>query len=129
MMRRMKKVLMVLAGLIAVSIMSYGTATGSVGLDFSAVPEHLSGNRAQVSDFGMVQSIEIIGPVRQDAAGATAAGVMVQPVNINSPVECSDLVYRVTLQLDDGSAQSYMQRMAPDLHPGDRVLVATDAME
>lgn len=145
---RIYKLTRVLIGLIAASIVSYGTTIGGAGMVFTSTATSAFGSLPALSEFGVVQSIEATSPQRPDigfdkaprAVMETVAENQAGPCNGNTAgamqerktksfTTCSAPIVRVTLRLDDGSLQSYAQRTPLNLHIGDRVLIASDIIE
>lgn len=145
---RLKTLAVMLTVLIAVSIVSYGTAIGSGSRIFTPAATSPFGSPAAASGFGMVQAIEVIGSRNTDRNSDLAAQAATERTNgnengqcggntavaiaesqISGTMKCTGPAWLVTLRIDDGSLQSYVQRTPLNLRIGDRVLVATDAIE
>jgi outer membrane lipoprotein SlyB len=67
-----------------------------------------------------------------DAEGDTSAGAsaaMGSSSGGSTGSSSADQVYRVTLRMDDGSTQVVLQQTAPDFRTGDRVSLASGAIQ
>jgi hypothetical protein len=107
------------------------TASPAAGSSMSSGSTDMSQSSALTS-YGVIQSIdalprtEAFGPTAGAAMGGTTSGGSGAMTGSGAP---GDMVYRVTLRMDDGSTRAIIQESRPGFQTGDRVRTASNMLQ
>lgn len=107
---------------------SMGASGSSTGSSAGTSGGGAMGQSATMSSYGVVQAVEMI--PRSQAAGSGAYSGSNQSGGSGTATGASgDMVYRLTLRLDDGTVRSVTQESQPSIQAGDRVRLANGIMQ
>lgn len=115
---------------------AYGSGTSSGGAAMSSGASSGGSSSADVqspgmTSYGVIHSIDAI-PRTQAFGSAAATGGSVGGQSGGSGAmtgSSSDMVYRVTMRMDDGSTRAVIQESRPSFQTGDRVRMASSLLQ
>jgi hypothetical protein len=114
---------------------AYGSGTSSGGAAMTSGASSGGSSSADVqspgmTSYGVIHSIDAIPRTQAFGSAAATGGVGGQSGGSGAMTGgSSDMVYRVTLRMDDGSTRAVIQESRPSFQTGDRVRMASNLLQ
>jgi outer membrane lipoprotein SlyB len=108
-----------------------GTASPAAGSSMSSSGSADMSQSSAMTSYGVIQSIDAIPRTQAfGMAGATMGGSTSGGSGAMTASGAPDeMVYRLTLRMDDGSTRAVIQESRPGFQPGDRVRMASNVLQ
>jgi hypothetical protein len=114
---------------------AYGSGSSSGGAAMNSGASSGGSSSADVqspgmTSYGVIHSIDAIPRTQAFGSAASMGGVGAQSGSSGAMTgSSSDMVYRVTLRMDDGSTRAVIQETRPSFQTGDRVRMASNLLQ